>query len=230
LEFSDAALSRKRAATNGIDDLMSCRQQALAEALKRVNRQVMATGTLVTSRYDVLKQKGSGRVLTMGSAIMGDKYLKLRVKKELARSEQKARRYQALVLLFRMVTWVAGVVGTILAIPSIDLVEYVAIAVAVTSAAQQVLWGWRLEETREANREAAAVLADVEMKWNSLPREARSRQHEIDRLVGQCERVLLAALPPKPSGASDYNDEEDDIGASFETVAPRELHRSRSVN
>ena len=211
LEFSDAALSRKRAEANGIADLMTCRQQALHAALHRVNRQVMASGAIVSSHRELslAKRKVANH---RGAPISGNRYMELRVKKQLAKCERSATYYNFMSLVVSMIIWISGAAGTILA--TVYKTEYVAIAVAVSSAAQQIMRGWRLSESREAFREAAAVLADVEMRWRALPDEARSHQSEIDRLVGQSERALQSTLPPKPAGDSGYDNGEDDNGDS----------------
>ena len=207
LEFSDAALSRKRAEDNGIADLMTCRQQALAAALQRVNRQVMSSGAIVRSHHGLSSSANRKIDQHRGAPISGNRYMELRVKKQLAKSERLAKYYNVMALLVNMVVWISGAAGTILA--TVYKTEYVAIAVAVSSAAQQIMRGWRLSESREAYREAAAMLADVEMRWRALPDEARAHQSEIDRLVGQSERALQSTLPPKPAGDSDYDNGED---------------------
>ena len=221
--YSDAVLARqiKETATTGgteLTDVETRRQQLFTRRLNEIDEAVSAAGAVV----DVVPSTGRGRVAPSegvegaplrprslaagGDVIDGDEYIRQRVDPQVKRSSRAAQRLLFFSLVARLGLFVTAAAGT--AIATLGYTKYVSITVAISTALTRWLSTTRVEVQRSAHSRAASALNGAKLAWTALPREMRSRQAEIDRLVLRVESLLERTLPPddfeaaqKPKGA-----------------------------
>ena len=149
------------------------------------------------SAAEIAIQSERNELLALPDVIDGDTYLIERVQPELDRSLGSARHFLLVVLLTRSVALAAAAVGSAVAV--LGHTRWVAITIAVATAASRVLQVTRAEARRRALMRAAATLNAAKVRWESLPAEERAQQVEVDRLVLSVEQAVEATLPPAPS-------------------------------
>ena len=123
----------------------------------------------------------------------GDAYARERLLPALQQSTSNARWLLVLSLGVRSVSLLALAVGTALAL--LGLLHWVAVAVALSTAASRFLELARVEERRRAHVRAAASLNAAKVRWESLPAEAHTWQSEVDALVLRSEQAVESTLP-----------------------------------
>jgi hypothetical protein len=162
------------------------RQEKFAKTLNSVKQDVHATGCVLQPSRKEHHQ--------FAHCMTGDEYMADRITPELQRSSQASHTLLVIALIARFLTFASTAVGTVLA--TVGLAKWIAVTVALSTAINGWLRHFRIEERRAAHLRAVAVMSAQQTNWQSLGREKRAQQKELDELVQAVENALEAVLPP----------------------------------
>eukprot|EP01063_Lacrimia_lanifica_P028244 TRINITY_DN4091_c0_g5_i1.p1 TRINITY_DN4091_c0_g5~~TRINITY_DN4091_c0_g5_i1.p1 ORF type:complete len:732 (+),score=240.88 TRINITY_DN4091_c0_g5_i1:124-2319(+) len=204
-EFSDHAIARARQQATGPRERVGVdtyRQQLFAERLSAVAERLSAGKALVgtPSKGEVAPEPGATPRRGEPDVITGDEYLKTRLVKGIEESHAAAKRLMWICLCVRLGLFAAGAVGSVLA--TLGYAKYVTISVAVSTALNRALSATNMEKRRHAHARAATELTSARTAWLALPREMKTQQQHLDKLVLRTEACIERTLPPPEESES----------------------------
>lgn len=180
-------------------DTTAMRAQKLTQRLVEISNEFEAEVPTRSGLQARRKCESLSKFRAAGFSIdtRGDGYIKERVQRQIERWSSEEKSAERLLLLFRVMSYIFGAAGSILAL--MGLQGWVTVTTAFVAAL--ATWNSRspVEERMRRARSTARVLKNVSAQWAAVPAEVRGHQEVMDRLVHRAEDAILAAEEAPPA-------------------------------
>jgi hypothetical protein len=212
------------------------RELKLANKLQVIGRQLMQTevnmcalqsyrGT-VPGYYADNTPLHSSAPRDDGLSIMTpQQYLGNRLEDQLQYFVKKANRLEKQLHRLQWAFYLIGGIGTLLA--AIGLEVWIALTTSIVTALTTYMEYQQLEKDLSKKNQAAGDLFNVRTWWISLSPEEQSKQHNIDMLVGNTERIIQSEFT---NWMQEMQDALDKLKEQQEDILEKEREKEREKN